>query len=226
MKKCEIKTPIIDLTWPLGESSTIYPGDSIVIVEDESTITEDGFATTRVSFTNHTGTHIDYPSHFFADGLTSSDFSIEQMFDLETLILDFSSDFEKVKISSVDVSRKIASICLDHFKAVIFKTKNCQIDLSNSKYTKDYIALDADAANLIVESFPNIRFIGIDYISIDLPSSEDLEVHKIFLRSNICILTGLKLDEIGSENYQISISPLRMEHANGAPIRCIARRQA
>ncbi|MAR84064.1 MAG: hypothetical protein CMF55_04665 [Legionellales bacterium] len=89
------KTPIIDLTWPLGEASTIYPGDSIVTIEDESTIAEDGFATTRVSFNNHTGSHIDYLSHFFADGLTSSDFTIEKMFDLETLILDFSNDIEK-----------------------------------------------------------------------------------------------------------------------------------
>lgn len=226
MKKCEIKTPIIDLTWPLGESSTIYPGDSIVIVEDESTITEDGFATTRVSFTNHTGTHIDYPSHFFSDGLTSSDFTIENMFDLETLILDFSHDIEKTRISATDILSKIDGSRLDHFKAVIFKTKNSRIDLSRSKYTKDYVALDEQAAKLIIERFSNIDFVGIDYISIDLPSCDDLTVHKIFLKSNICILTGLKLDDIEFENCQISISPLRMENANGAPIRCIARRHA
>ncbi len=145
------------------------------------------------------------------------------MFDLETLVLDFSSDTEKTRISANDISRKIDGSRLDNFRAVIFKTKNCGIDLSNSTFTDNYTALDIEAANFVLERFPNIGFVGIDYLSIDLPSCHDLSVHKIFLKSNVCILTGLKLDEIEAEHCQISISPLRIEHANGAPIRCIAR---
>ncbi len=224
MNNIKNKSKIIDLTWPLSESSTVYPGDSVVKIYEESSISENGFATTRVSFNNHTGTHIDYPSHFFADGLTSSNFNIQEMYDLETLILDFSSDTEKTRISADDISMKIENRRLNHFRAVIFKTKSCEINISNSTYTDDYTALDIEAAKLVIERFPNIGFVGIDYLSIDLPLCDDLSVHKMFLKSDICILTGLKLDEIEFESCQISISPLRMENANGAPIRCIARR--
>ena len=135
MNNIKNKSKIIDLTWPLSESSTVYPGDSVVKIYEESSISENGFATTRVSFNNHTGTHIDYHSHFFADGLTSSNFNIQEMYDLETLILDFSSDTEKTRISADDISMKIENRRLNHFRAVIFKTKSCEINISNVTVT-------------------------------------------------------------------------------------------
>ena len=71
---------------------TIYPDESIVRIEDESTIAEDDFAKMWVSFNNHTETHIDYHSHFFANGLKNSNFNNQEIFDLEILLLDISSD--------------------------------------------------------------------------------------------------------------------------------------
>ena len=57
---------------------------------------------------------------------------------------------------------------LDHFRAVIFKTKDCEINISKSTYTDNYTVLDIESAKLVIERFPNIGFVGIDYLSIDL----------------------------------------------------------
>ena len=66
---------------------------------------------------------------------------------------------------------KIENRCLNHFRAVIFKTKTCEINISNSTYTDDYTALDIEAVKLVIERFPNIGFMGIDYLSVTVTST-------------------------------------------------------
>ena len=58
-------------------------------------------------------------------GLDTDDVELPQeALEWATLVLDFSSDTEKTTISASDISRKIDGSRLDHFRAVIFKTKN------------------------------------------------------------------------------------------------------
>jgi kynurenine formamidase len=65
---------IIDLTKWLDENLTIYSEDAYsdppLQIETWSTVQEKGFKVSRLTMGTQTGTHIDAPSHFVADGDT------------------------------------------------------------------------------------------------------------------------------------------------------------
>jgi kynurenine formamidase len=63
---------VVDLTHPFSPSLPVYPGYKPVQVRPRSTIAQNGFANNEVTFDEHTGTHVDAPSHFLV-GATSGD---------------------------------------------------------------------------------------------------------------------------------------------------------
>jgi kynurenine formamidase len=63
---------VVDLTHPFSPSLPVYPGYKPVQVRPRSTIAQNGFANNEVTFDEHTGTHVDAPSHFVV-GATSGD---------------------------------------------------------------------------------------------------------------------------------------------------------
>jgi arylformamidase len=70
-------TTLIDLTQPIFSGMTVYPGDPIVTIVDEFSHEKEGYVISKLSLGNHTGTHIDAPSHMVADGKSLDDFPIE-----------------------------------------------------------------------------------------------------------------------------------------------------
>ena len=63
---------VVDLTYPLSPSLPVYPGYNPIRVRPRSTIAQNGFANNEITFDEHTGTHVDAPSHFVT-GATSGD---------------------------------------------------------------------------------------------------------------------------------------------------------
>ena len=63
---------VVDLTHPFSSSLPVYPGYKPIQVRPRSSVARDGFANNEVTFDEHTGTHLDAPSHFVA-GATSAD---------------------------------------------------------------------------------------------------------------------------------------------------------
>src|SRR5687767_7356299 len=63
---------VVDLTHPFSPALPVYPGYKPVQIRPRFSIATDGFAANEVTFDEHTGTHVDAPSHFVA-GATSAD---------------------------------------------------------------------------------------------------------------------------------------------------------
>lgn len=63
---------VVDLTYPFSPALPVYPGYNPIRVRPRSTIVRNGYANNEVTFDEHTGTHVDAPSHFVA-GATSGD---------------------------------------------------------------------------------------------------------------------------------------------------------
>ena len=55
---------VIDLTIPLGTDVVMWPGAPAPSAQIMGTVAEDGFFARQVSFSEHSGTHFDAPSHF------------------------------------------------------------------------------------------------------------------------------------------------------------------
>lgn len=63
-----------DLTQPITEQMSTYPGDPPVRVTPTATVERDGYAVRRLELGSHTGTHVDAPAHVFADGRTLAEY--------------------------------------------------------------------------------------------------------------------------------------------------------
>ena len=63
---------VVDLTHPFSPALPVYPGYKPVQIRPRFSIARDGFAANEVTFDEHTGTHVDAPSHFVA-GASSGD---------------------------------------------------------------------------------------------------------------------------------------------------------
>lgn len=63
---------VIDLTHLFSASLPVYPGYKPLQIRQRFSVARDGFAANEVTFDEHTGTHVDAPSHFVV-GATSAD---------------------------------------------------------------------------------------------------------------------------------------------------------
>jgi kynurenine formamidase len=76
-----------DLTLPLEPGMSVYPGDPQVAFARVRSHEVDGYQVTQFSLGSHSGTHLDAPRHFFADGATLDQYPLDRLVG-EGLIID------------------------------------------------------------------------------------------------------------------------------------------
>ena len=70
---------VIDLTHPFSASLPVYPGYKPLQIRPRSTIARDGFANNELTFDEHTGTHLDAPSHFVAGAVSADRIPVDRL---------------------------------------------------------------------------------------------------------------------------------------------------
>jgi len=191
----------------------VWPGEPRVIIKQTSAIAEgDEANVSHLSLGAHTGTHVDAPLHFIADGVS-----------LDKIPLDhFIGDAVVVEILNVDlITEKDIKKATDlNFNSrVIFKTRNSQIWVQGeNNFQEDFVALSPDAAEYLVNM--ESKLVGIDYLSI-APYSDSNPTHEVLLRAGIPILEGLDLSNISPGTYSLFCLPLNIIGVEGAPARAI-----
>lgn len=70
---------VIDLTHTLSPALPVYPGYKPVQVRPRTTITQNGYANNEVTFDEHTGTHVDAPSHFIAGAVSGDRLVVDRL---------------------------------------------------------------------------------------------------------------------------------------------------
>lgn len=66
-------TSVASLSYSNSPTTPLWPGSPVFEAETVVTIENDGFYANVLTFHEHTGTHIDAPAHFFADGAMAGD---------------------------------------------------------------------------------------------------------------------------------------------------------
>lgn len=85
----EAEKEIIDITKHIRHGMDVYPGDPEVVVEEKNSISQDGFSLRKLSLSTHSGTHMDFPSHFIENGKTADDFELERFFGETAVVSSF-----------------------------------------------------------------------------------------------------------------------------------------
>lgn len=204
----------IDITYPLSEKMAIYPGNPLFSMKAHMDMERgDSCNIKQICMGTHTGTHIDAPNHTIADGKVLEQMTLESM-NGKAKVLDFTG---KKEISVKDLK----NIEIDGYKIILFKTDN-SINYSGSHVLTEYTTLDYEAAEYLAAK--EIQMVGIDYMTIERPRGKRVtgkSIHQIFLSREIYILEGIDLGETKEGDYELCCLPLRLQEADGAPVRAV-----
>ena len=204
---------IHDVTISLSNETPVYPGDPrIEIVRTAKLENGDTANVSRLSFSSHTGTHVDPPSHFVKGARPLDQLS------LDVLI----GPARVVDVGEVDVIDQgvVESAGLAHTSRVLFKTKNSRL-WETRDFEKNFVYLDERAARALVEL--GVRLVGIDYLSIEKFDFETPGAHLELLGADVIVVEGLDLSRVAAGEYELICLPLKIRDGDGAPARVVLR---
>lgn len=206
----------IDISLPLSPDSVCWPGSPSPRFEHRLDMSHGDIATdSNVFFNVHTGTHVDAPSHFVAEGRTVDLLSLDAMIGPARVVQIPGG------VSAITAAELTKLNLPSDTERLLFRTSNSDHWLKNcNTFQTDFVALTADAAEWIVSR--GIRLVGIDYLSIQR-YADGPKTHQILLEAGVVIVEGLNLSAISSGVFELICLPIKLQGMEGAPARVVLR---
>jgi arylformamidase len=209
-----MKKKIIDLTHTINEDMTVYPGNPKLSLKKVSTFEKEGYSVLEMKTITHNGTHIDAPFHMVKDAKTLDEYPLDNF-------------MGKAAVIRCEGKEEISLEFLKGYQKTISKAEFILFYSGWSKkwnkksYFGAYPVLTEEAAEWLTKF--KLKAIGFDYISIDPVTSTDMKLHKIVLLKDICIIENLNnLDKLPEGSFDFYCLPLKIEHADGSPVRAFS----
>jgi arylformamidase len=212
----DLPGPWLDASVSLDRPFPHWPTSSGVSVTWASNIDDgDAVRETDLALDVHCGTHVDAPSHVLRDGASVGDLPLEAFLG-PVLVVDATG--RRVVDEGV-IARSVPR----GTARVLFRTDNSvNQSMRRAEFDEAFVGLSVEAATALAQR-PEVLLVGNDYLSIQ-PYQGDDETHRVLLRRNIAILEGLDLADVEPGDYELAAPPLRIDGAEGAPVRALLRR--
>ncbi len=202
---------VIDISVPNARGMHVYPGDPVLQVESVRRIAQgDPCNLSLLTLGSHTGTHVDAPYHFLADGPRLGDVGLDRMIG-EALVADLSGR------AAIDAAA-LEGVALRHGDILLCRTDNSW-RWEKPEFQRDFTHLTEDAAQLLVAR--GVRAVGMDYLSIERFGSEGFPVHHRLLAAGVFVIEGLDLRAVEPGRYTLVCLPLKFPELDGAPARAV-----
>ena len=204
---------IYDVSVSMSPMLPVYPGDPPMSIEPVMEIAKGAVANvSRLSFGNHTGTHVDPPLHFIQGGKTVDQLDLNVLYG-PARVVDMTRVEQEIHASDLERARipKRAT-------RLLFKTRNSET-WDRVEFQKDFVAIGWDAADWLVDH--GVELVGIDYLSVEAFGVAEFHTHKTLLGAEIIALEGLNLKDVKPGNYTLVCLPLKIKDGDGAPARTI-----
>lgn len=202
---------IIDISWPITPGMTSYKDSKPVTLIHNKIFERDGVRDSSISCNMHTGTHVDAPAHFLADGRAIETVPLYKLIG-PCLVIDCTMLEEKITANDLEpYDKKLNDII------VLFKT-TCSLDKPTAPFRHDFTYVDHTAAQFLVDH--RARAVGIDSLGIER-NQPNHQTHAILLRAEIPIIEGLRLGHITAGVYQFICLPLAINGLEAAPARAV-----
>ncbi len=206
-----------DISVPIKQGMVYYPTDpmppKIYRISDRAL--GSAVSMSMLEIISHTGTHIDTPLHFIADGSTVSDMPLDATIGPARVIEI--KDPQKIKVPELEKHN------IKKGERVLFKTRNSPTVYESPKFIEDYVYLDGDAADYLVTK--GIVLFGLDNITIGHAKDGDNlgRVHRTLLSAGIYILENCALANVPPGEYELLCLPLLLWNGDAGPCRAILR---
>jgi arylformamidase len=207
---------IHDVSVLVHEGMPIWPGDPRLSMRLASSIAKGGVANvTRIEMGAHTGTHMDAPFHFHANGHTVDGLSLD-------ILIGPCRVFDLGSVSDHITRAALEKCDLGGVTRALFKTRNSlRWAKDDHEFDKGFAAIAADAAKHLVER--GVKLVGVDYLSVEAFGSESFPVHDTLLGAGVVIIEGLNLAGVSAGDYELIALPIKLKGADGAPARVVLR---
>ncbi|MEE9391583.1 MAG: arylformamidase [Planctomycetota bacterium] len=202
---------IIDISQAIGPETVVWPGDTKysqkrVMELDKSCPCN----VTTITMSVHCGTHADAPLHYDAAGCTPAEMDLApfigpcRVIDVQSDDAIYPSDFDDVD--------------LGHIRRLIFRTKRPSPEKT---WRDDYAYMSQEAATVLAAA--GVLLVGSDAASMDPMTSKTLDAHKTMNTAGIRWLENLDLSRAPAGDYELIAAPLKLSHADAAPVRALLR---
>ena len=207
---------LIDVSVPIHSDMLTYPDDPTASVDRVVDMHEGETSNLSVlSMSTHTGTHVDPPIHFVADGATIDQVPLDITVGPAVVV-----DMRGVQTIG---ERELEDADLpDGTERVLFLTDwSARWAEASPAFPASYTALALDGARWLMER--GIRLVGTDFISIEDADAGGgtYPVHLELLGSGVIILEGLDLREAPAGSYTLWCLPLKIQDGDGGPARAV-----
>lgn len=207
-----------DISLPISHVMPVWPGDPSICIEQVSSSLPGGgkLNVSRLEMGTHTLTHVDAPRHIKEHGLTVDRIPLDLLIG-SALVVE--PRYEGNLITATD----LGELGIRGAERLLIKTRNSELWMGGPyEFETDYISLSKDAGSWLVSR--GIKLVGIDYLSVDVFDSHELEVHHTLLENGVVILEGLNLSQVPEGRYELICLPLRIRQGDGAPARAVLMR--
>ena len=206
-----MKQSLIDITPKMGVRTPVYPGDPPFVVRLTASVAAgDPADVSAVSFSAHSGAHVDAPAHLFPGTGDAASLPLER-FVGPCLVIDLTELEPEAAPSELVRPQTIAAVkALMGGKAlpsrVLIKTRR---------------SLSPEC----VEAFlaEGVELVGVDVPSIDPADSEELLAHRIALSRGLTVMENLDLSAVMAGSYELIALPLPLEGVEASPVRAVLR---
>jgi len=201
---------LYDLSRPLTATTACWPGDvpfSFRLgwrIRDGASVNVGAIETSV-----HTGTHCDAPYHYDDAGTTVERLPLET-FVGPTWIADVrGSDHWRDSLVDLDFTKT---------PRVLFRTDGWP---DTTRFPDRVPVMEPELPDWLADR--GVVLVGVDLPSVDPLDSKTLDIHHALGRRGILIVEGLWLEEVPAGRYELIALPLRIEAADGSPLRAVVR---
>lgn len=183
----------------------------------------------QLVMSEHSGTHVDAPAHFFSDSKPRTHVTIEQVPPGRLLGRGVRLDCRNMKEGDY-VSREIIQSWeakhgpLEANDIVLFNfgwSTNWKLRPQDERYTKDWPGVSLETAKYLVEK--SVAALGVDTLSPDPPAAlASNPIHPYVLENQVLIIENLTNLERLPDFFLFVAAPLKIKGGSGSPIRALA----
>ncbi len=209
----------IDVTATLDPATTpVYQGDAPMKFDFLKDMRKGDKLTLSVySLGAHSGTHIDAPMHFVANGAAIDQVALDPLIGAARVIEIPDS------VQAIDAA-ELNRHDWKGAKRVLFRTRSTLRGwMDSSMFHRDFAYVAPDAAQLLAEA--GVVLVGVDYISAEQFGAPAPRTHQILLGHGIPIVEGLDLRPVQAGDYDLIVLPIKVRGHEGAPARAILRKR-
>jgi len=204
---------VYDISVTLGSESIDYPGDTPFSREMiEEIKTGASYDLSKLVMSAHSGTHIDFPSHFIPGGKSANEYQAREfMFPAHVVNI---TDKESIQPSELE------KVVIKPRDALLLRTANSITGICKSgRWSERYAHLSLEAARFCIRR--RVGLLGIDYATIEKYGDESFPAHREILGTNILILEGINLEDVPTGKYTLFCFPLKIQNSEACPTRAV-----